>query len=170
MAAERVVGTDHLRLVTKSEGYTRACRNGLGRLRPRHDSSGVAPAADASGATARHGMSYHFAAEIPEDLADEVRRTIDRVRGSNAPAEHREEGGELVLRLTKACLDGYFLAPVRALGVGFVAERATTLGVNAAHRTIALFVRKITRSLSGEQVLKLADMLEGMMFTRDTTE
>ncbi|MCP4201014.1 MAG: hypothetical protein GY769_03680, partial [bacterium] len=65
-----------------------------------------------------------------------------------------------------ACLDSYFLKPVRALEVGFVAEKATTVGVNAANRAIGLFVRRITGGLSGDQVLKLADLLEGMLFIR----
>ncbi|MCP4200969.1 MAG: hypothetical protein GY769_03455 [bacterium] len=111
-------------------------------------------------------MQYHFAAEIPESLADEVRQTIDRVRASSAPEEHSKEGADLVLRLTEACLDSYFLKPVRALEVGFVAEKATTVGVNAANRAIGLFVRRITGGLSGDQVLKLADLLEGMLFVR----
>jgi len=115
-------------------------------------------------------MKYHFAAEIPQELAEEVRQTIDRVRASPDPVEHRDEGSQLVLRLTTACLDAYFVRPVHALEVGFVAEKATTIGVNAANRAIALFVRKITGSLSGDKVLMLADLLEGMLFIRPAEE
>lgn len=111
-------------------------------------------------------MKYLFAAEISRELAQEVEETIEAVRASSSPEDHREAGADLVLRLTEACLEAYFLRPVRALEVGFVSERATTFGVNAANRAIALFVRKITGSLSGEQVLHLADLLDDMLVTR----
>ena len=108
-------------------------------------------------------MKYRFAAEIPTDLAKEIQATVERVRGSEEPGEYAKDGADLILRLTKACLDAYFLHPVRALEVGFVAQKATAVGVTAAHRAISLFVHRITASLSDEQVLKLADILEGML-------
>ena len=111
-------------------------------------------------------MKHHFAAEIPKELADEVRASIAQVRDAPAPRELAGEGANLILRLTEACLDSYFVRPVRAMKVGLVAEKATVIGVKAAHRAIALFVRRITGGLSDEQIRTLADQLEGMLFTR----
>lgn len=111
-------------------------------------------------------MKYYFAAEISKKLAQEVEGTIDRMRQAASPEEHREEGAELILRLTEACLDAYFLRPVHTLKVGLLSEKATAFGVKAAHRAIGLFVHRIAGSLSGAQVLTLADIIEGMLLTR----
>ena len=49
------------------------------------------------------------------------------------------------------------------LAVAYAETGDFALAREAAHRAIALFVNRITGSLSDKQVLKLADLLEGML-------
>lgn len=109
-------------------------------------------------------MTWHFAAEIPPELAAELRELVAEVRAAERPARHAGAGADLILRLTNACLDDYFLRSVRRLGLGMVAESAVRLGLRTAGGGIALFVKRLAGMMSDEQVLELADLMEEKLF------
>ena len=109
-------------------------------------------------------MPYRFAAEIPDELAEELQELVAEVRAAERPSRHAGDGADLILRLTEACLDDYFLRSVRQLGLGMMSESAVRLGLRTASGGIALFVRRLAGGMSDEQVLKLADLLEAKLF------
>lgn len=109
-------------------------------------------------------MTWHFAAEIPPELAGELKELVAEVRAAERPARHAGAGADLILRLTNACLDDYFLRSARELGLGMMGESAVRLGLRTASGGIALFVRRLAGLMSDEQVLKLADLMEEKLF------
>lgn len=108
-------------------------------------------------------MPTRFSAQISDELAAEVRELIDNVRASPEPESHRAAGLDLVLRLTRANLDDYFLRSVRELELGMIAESATKIGLQAAFTGISVFVRRLAGKLSAEQMRRLADILEARL-------
>ncbi len=111
-------------------------------------------------------MPVYFAAELPSDLAADVRSLIDRVRDAPHPAAHAREGVAMILRLTEANLDYYFARSVRLLGLGTLSEATVRVGLRTALGGIGMFVRGLSGSLSDEQVRRLADLLDGMLLER----
>ena len=109
-------------------------------------------------------MTWHFAAEIPDELAEELRELVAEVRAAEHPARHAGDGADLILRLTEACLDDYFLRSARELGFGAVMESAVRLGLRTASGGIALFVKRLAGRMSDAQVRKLADLMEDKLF------
>ena len=94
---------------------------------------------------------------------EEVRRIEDvlgRMREARDPRALVEDLALLVAELTERGLDRYFLEPLRRVEAGPVARSAARLGVSAAARTLPPMVRRVLRSLDGEQLRGIADFLE----------
>ena len=105
---------------------------------------------------------------IPRDLAVDAAGLIGRIRAAADPTALRPEGIELVMRLTAAGLDHFFLRAVRELGLGRMAETTTRLGLKTAHGGIGMFVRRLAGGLDGDQMLRLAEIVEEMIVPEDS--
>jgi hypothetical protein len=108
-------------------------------------------------------MKIYIAAPLPDELAQELDRFLADARSLPDPTSLREKGADLIIRLTNQCLDHYFLRGVERLGLGMISRQATSLGLKSASAGIALFVRRIAGSMSGDQIRKLADLMEELI-------
>lgn len=104
-----------------------------------------------------------LATAIPPELATEARRLAARLRTHPRPRELAREGAEMVVRLTEAGLDGYFLRPAKELGLGAVALGTIRVGLATAARGIALVVRRLVGGLSDDELRRLADTFEDLI-------
>ena len=75
---------------------------------------------------------YRFAAELPEELGRELKELAAEVRAAERPSRLASRGADLVLRVTQANLDYYFVRSARRLEVGMVSESAVKLGLRTA--------------------------------------
>ena len=109
------------------------------------------------------GRTTLIAAEIPSDLAAEARDLVGRIREHEDPAELREEGAAMVLELTRAGLDAFFLDPVERLGLGTMTRSMVKVGLGSAAKAIGVFVNRVVGSLSEDQVVEMAELVDRML-------
>lgn len=108
-------------------------------------------------------MKIYLAAPLPAELAAELESFLKKARELPDPTTLREGGADLIIRLTNACLDHYFVRSVDQLGLGLIAKQATNLGLKTAAGGIGLFVRRIAGSMNADQIRKLADLMEELI-------
>jgi hypothetical protein len=112
---------------------------------------------------------YRFAAELPEELGRELRELVAEVRAAERPSRLAGRGAELILRLTEANFDYYFVQSARRLEVGMVSQSAIRLGLRTAMGGISVFVKGLARALSDDQVRRLAELLDEMLIVEEET-
>ncbi|MCG8458126.1 MAG: hypothetical protein MI919_17755 [Holophagales bacterium] len=108
-------------------------------------------------------MQPYIAAPLPPDLAEHMEAVLGRIRSAERPSDHRADGVELIIQLTDACLEYYFLRSVTVLGLGKVAQQATRIGLKTAMSGIAMFVRQVGKSMTDAQILQLTHMVEDLI-------
>jgi hypothetical protein len=108
-------------------------------------------------------MQPYIASPIPAELAADMERVLAEIRAAEHPRDHREAGVDLIIRLTDASLDYYFLRSVEVLGLGALAQQLTRMGLKTATSGIAMFVRQVGKSMTDQQILQLAEMIEGLV-------
>lgn len=110
------------------------------------------------------------AAPISDSLVAEMDRVHQTLRQAESPRRHAREGVDLILRITEECLDYYFLRSTERLGFGAMAQQAVKMGLKTSMSGIGMFVRQLGKSMSDQQVLDLADMVEEMLLEVEIEE
>jgi hypothetical protein len=118
------------------------------------------PTPDATTPEAEPATYPVLAARISQQVADDARDLIARIREADDPRDLRKEGAEGVVKLTEIGLEAFFLRPVVQAGLGSVTAALVRVGLKSAGAAIAVFVRRIVGGLSGEQMLIIADLVE----------
>lgn len=108
-------------------------------------------------------MQLFLASPIAPDLASELEALLVAIRQADDPTLHRAAAADLIIRLTDASLDYFFLRGVDRLGLGLIAKQATSLGLKTASGGIALFVRRLGKTMTADQVRHLADLIEELI-------
>jgi hypothetical protein len=75
----------------------------------------------------------------------------------------KEALAELVLELSEAGLAYYFLKPVRAAKVGFMAEQSTTLGLNGILQVMGPVARRVIGGMAPHQLLAVSKHIRHLM-------
>ena len=99
----------------------------------------------------------HLITQIDPVLASEVRDLVRRLRQAPQPRELKAEVAEMVVRLTSAGLEAFFLRPVERLGLGMVAQSTVRLGLKTSSQGVGLVVRRVVDGLDDEKMRRIAD-------------
>jgi hypothetical protein len=75
----------------------------------------------------------------------------------------REALAEVVLELTEAGLDYYFVKPVQAAKVGFMAEKSTRLGIAGILRLMGPVTRMVIGGMNAGQLLSISNHMRQLM-------
>ena len=101
----------------------------------------------------------HLITEIDAELAAAARDLVRRLRAAPRPRDLRAETAELVVRLTVAGMESFFLRPVERLGLGFVALSTVRLGLKTSSQGVGLVVRRVFDGMDDEKLRGVADTL-----------
>lgn len=115
-------------------------------------------------------MTTYIGSPISSELAQDLDAFFVRVRAADRPRDHRSEGIDLILRMTRESLDYYFLRSVDLLGIGTLSKKAVKLGLDTSVRGISVFVKSIGRAISDEQVVKLSHLVEDLVLEVEDDE
>jgi hypothetical protein len=107
-----------------------------------------------------------LAFSVPPELRERAEAVIEEIRRSSDPRSHRSELIEVIVELTRAGLQSYFLLPLERAAVDSVAYGTAKLGVTAAGRTLPTLVRRVVATLSEEQLRTIVDFLDESLFCR----
>lgn len=79
------------------------------------------------------------------------------------PTSQRTELAEVVLALTEAGLDYYFVKAVVAAKVGFMAEKSTRFGVSSFLRVMGPVARRVIGGMNAQQLLTVSKHIRHLM-------
>ena len=98
-----------------------------------------------------------------EELHAEAAALLEAMEQAGDPTQEREALGDLVVALTEAGLDYYFLKPLELAGAGFVASQSAGFGVASAKRLMAPVLRSIISGMDGDQLLIIGGFIRDVM-------
>ena len=105
--------------------------------------------------------ALHFC--YPDELHARILHLLDALEQADDPTRHRGALGDLVVELTDAGMDDYFLRPLRLAQVGFMVQQTANLGVAGATRIMAAMIRTIIGRLDKDQILTVAGHIRQRM-------
>lgn len=77
--------------------------------------------------------------------------------------EQTEKLYELLAQFADECLDQYFLSPIESVQLNGVGKKIVLGGVAAIKKTIHLTLKQVTKKLSAQDRMQLADYINGLM-------
>ena len=98
-----------------------------------------------------------------EALHAKTLHLLDTLEQAEDPTRHRSALGDLVVELTHAGMDDYFLKPLQLAKVGFVVQQTANLGVAGATRIMAPMIRNIIGRLDQNQLLTVVGYIRQLM-------
>lgn len=88
---------------------------------------------------------------------------LDALEGDADPTRHRQALGELVVELTDAGLDYYFLRPLELADAGFVVRQSANLGMMGAKNFMSPVLRSVIGRMEAFQLKIVAGFIRGLM-------
>ncbi len=98
-----------------------------------------------------------------DELHAKVLHLLETLEQAEDPTRHRSALGDLVVELTNAGMDDYFLKPLRLAKAGFVVQQTANLGVAGATRIMAPMIRNIIGRLDRDQLLSIGGYIRQLM-------
>jgi hypothetical protein len=96
-------------------------------------------------------------------LRDRSLAVLDAVEQAEDATSQRGDLAELVMELTEAGLDYYFIKPIQDAEVGFMAEKSTKMGISGILRMMAPVTRRVLGGMTSDQLLVVTGHLRHLM-------
>ena len=114
--------------------------------------------------------SSHIAFPIPEDLRDETLSLIEELRESDDHAGFADQLIDVVDRISDHGMRYFFIYPVKLVGLGAVTIKTLEVAIQTGKRAVMAVSRQIARRLDRDQLLRIADFLESIVFDFEVSE
>lgn len=105
--------------------------------------------------------SLHFTYSTA--LRSQTLKVLSAIERETDPTIHTEALSSVVLALTEAGLDFYFLKAVKDAKLGFVARQTAGFGVSGAVRIMSPIVRSVLGSADGKQLRVISKHIRQLM-------
>jgi len=79
------------------------------------------------------------------------------------PVAHADELANLVVELTNAGLDAYFMQPLKLAKPGFVVEQSASLGMVGVQQVLGTVIRRVIGRMNGAQLLSVCGSIGQFM-------
>jgi hypothetical protein len=150
--------------LAKRDRERRSCRMLEARLSlPRccADNRALLPGTDGIMLESPDSPSLRF--RYSEDLHARAVTLLDRVEHAADATEFRKPLGELVVELTDAGLNYYFLKPLELANGGFLSTQSAAFGISSAVRIMSPFIRSTIGGMDKKQLVVIAGYLRRLM-------
>jgi hypothetical protein len=101
---------------------------------------------------------YHSESLRTKTLA--VLTTLERAQDAT---QHRGALADIIVELTDAGMEYYFLAPLKLAKAGFLVEQSANLGMAATTRVLATVIRSIIGGMDDPQLLTVCGYIRQLM-------
>jgi hypothetical protein len=98
-----------------------------------------------------------------EDLRSKTLAVLEALETADDPTDQREALAAVVVELTETGLAYYFVKPVQAAKVGFMAEQSTKLGIASILRVMGPVTRRIIGGMDPTQLQVVAGHIRHLM-------
>ena len=101
---------------------------------------------------------------ISEELYEKTIEVFNKLEHSEDPKQYRNELGSLVVELTNAGMDYFFIKPLELAKVGFMTQQSANFGFTAQRRVISPIIRKIIGGMDKNQLLIICSYIRQIMY------
>ena len=109
--------------------------------------------------TAKPFLRFHFS----HDLQTKTVAVLDALEGSPEPEQHRDALADIVVELTHAGLDAYFMQPLKLAKAGYVTQRSASLGMAGATRVMGSIISSIIGRMNEPQLRSVCGSIRQFM-------
>lgn len=99
----------------------------------------------------------------PAALHAQALEVLEALETAEDATRHRGALSDVVLELTEAGLDYYFVKAVRDADVGYVAEQTTKLGLSSIRKVMGPVVRRVIGGMSADQLRSVGGHIRELM-------
>ncbi len=96
-------------------------------------------------------------------LRNQTQKVLTAIDRDADPTQHSEALSSLVLALTGAGMEFYFLKPVKDAKFSFVARQTASLGISGAVRVMSPIVRSVLGGANGKQLRTVSKHIRALM-------
>lgn len=111
----------------------------------------------------------HMVAPVKKEHSDLAQELITKIRNGQSPTQYVGALTDLVIDLTEAGLQFYFIEPLERIDVSSLTMKVASMGLNSTHKGMKMVIKKVLKKLSDEQVVKLSEFLEEILFTAESS-
>ena len=104
-------------------------------------------------------LRFHISAELHEKTIE----LLNELEISEDPKQYRDMLGNLVVELTNAGMDYFFIKPLELAKVGFMTKQTTNLGLTAQRRVISPIIRRVIGGMDKNQLLIICSYIRQLM-------
>jgi hypothetical protein len=108
---------------------------------------------------ARPFLRFHHS----DTLRRKTLAVLERLERAPDPAVHREALADVVVELSNAGLEAYFMVPLSDAKVGFIVQQSASLGMAGARQVVGSVIRNIIGRMDGPQLLSVCASIRTFM-------
>lgn len=119
----------------------------------------VKPSAGTAAPADKPFLRFHHSAPLRRKtlaVVDALEQVEDRV-------DHADALADLVVELTNAGLDAYFMQPLRLAKPGFVVEQSASLGMVGVQQVMGTVIRRVIGRMDGAQLFSVCGSIRQFM-------
>ena len=90
-------------------------------------------------------------------------KVLETVEGADKPAEHSGRLTDLILELTDAGMDQFFLQSLKATEANFVVQQSASLGWSGVQKVMGTVIRNIIGRMDDKQLLSVCGSIRQFM-------
>lgn len=98
-----------------------------------------------------------------QTLRHQTLAVLETLEGARDCTKYRGALADLVVELTNAGFDYYFLQPLKLAKVGFVVEQSAVVGMSGATRVLAGVIHNIIGRMNADQLLLVCGYIRELM-------
>jgi hypothetical protein len=104
-------------------------------------------------------LRFHHSEALRKKTLD----VIGAVEQAKDPATHRDVLADLVVELTNAGLDYYFMKQLKLAKPGFLVEQSASLGMAGTQQVMGTVIRQIIGRMGGPQLVSVCGSIRQLM-------
>src|SRR3990167_3021598 len=104
-------------------------------------------------------LRFHHSARLGEKTL-KLRETVEN---ANKPTEHSGRLTDLILELTDAGMDQFFLQSLKATKANFVVQQSASLGLSGVRKVMCTVIRNIIGRMDDRQLLSVCGSIRQFM-------
>jgi len=98
-----------------------------------------------------------------ESLRAKTLAVLATLEKGKDPREHRDALADVIVELTDAGMEYYFLRPLKVAQAGFFTQQSANLGMAATTRVLAAVIRNIIGGMDNPQLLAVCSYIRQLM-------
>jgi hypothetical protein len=104
-------------------------------------------------------LRFHYSTALHARMLE----VLEALESAADPTCHRGALADVVLELTEAGLDFYFVKAVQDAKVGYMAEQSTKLGLSSIRKVMGPVVRRVIGGMNEAQLLSVSRHMRRLM-------